>query len=479
MLEKVWTYICSHGFFQKGDSVVVGVSGGADSMALLHILNSLSSRLKLSLHVAHLNHQLRGKEAQEDASFVKAAAESLDIPFTLGTEDVPAMVSREKLSVEEAARKARYNFLLATADKLGASKVAVAHNADDQAETFLMHLLHGTGLEGLAGMKPSMGVVVRPLLGVRRREIEVFCEQSGIDYRIDSTNADVAFLRNRIRHQLIPMLTEYNPNIVEALLRTTEIIRGENDYIEKETVLAAEKALKKTAQGLTVKVKAFADLDEALQRRLVRHVFRLVAGPQEQLEFAHVERVRDFIVAGQTGKMLELPKEVFTEKTYQGAVFGVKKNGACCGLPKDLVSNERWEDCSLMVPGTTDLPAAKAKIEAGIYGIEEVKNQVVTAASSEAYLDWDTLEPPVFVGPGKEGDRFHPLGSKGHKKLSDFFIDAKIEQHKRKLVPVVYDAKGIVWVAGMRIDDRVKVTGKTRQVLHLQIKSDRKAGEAL
>lgn len=481
MLEKVWAYICGHGLFRMGDLVVVGVSGGADSMAMLHVLNDLSSRLKLRLHVAHLNHQLRGEEAQGDAAFVEAAANSLNLPCTLGSADVPAMIAREKLSTEEAARKARYSFLLKTASHLGADKVAVAHNADDQAETLLIHLLHGTGSEGLAGMKPATGLVVRPLLGIRRWEIENYCSQSGIAYRSDSTNADVTFIRNRIRHQLIPMLREYNPNIVEALLRTAEIIRVENDYIENETIVAADKVIRKTSNdsdgsgSFIVNNEAFTDLDTALQRRLVRHLFRTMAGPEKQLEFAHVERTISFIVSGQTGKTLELPDEVCVTKTYSETLFSInsinppRSNGSSgYGAAKDQV-----RECALTVPGITDLSAVKAKIEAKIFSVEDVRDKVFTASPSEAYLDWDALEFPLCVGPGKEGETFYPLGSSGRKKLSDFFIDAKVPRDKRKSVPVVNDSKGIVWVAGLRIDDRAKVTDRTSQVLYLQIKSDR------
>jgi len=464
-----------------GDLVVVGVSGGADSVALLHVLNSLSSRLKLKLHVAHLNHRLRGEEADEDAAFVEAEAASLDLPFTLGTADVPAMIIREKLSTEEAARKARYRFLMETAGNLGADRIAVAHNADDQAETLLMHLLHGTGPEGLAGMKPVTGLVVRPFLGIRRREIEDFCAQSGISYRSDSTNADVTFVRNRIRRQLIPMLREYNPNIIEALLRTAEIIRVENDYIEKETALAADRVIRKASNcsdvsdRFIVNNEAFSDLDTALQRRLVRYLFRMLVGPEKQLDFAHVERSRLFIVSGQTGKILELPEDVRVKSSYSETFFSINsinfpgKNGnGDCGTV-----NDQWQECTLTVPGITDLPAVKARIEAKKTSLEDVKDKIFTSAPTEAYLDWDALEFPILVGPGKEGDVFHPLGSTGRKKLSDFFIDAKVPREKRKLVPVVYDSKGIVWVAGLRIDDRVKVTERTGQVLCLKLKSDR------
>lgn len=453
-------------------------------MAMLHILSSLSHKLQIKLHVAHLNHKLRGAEAREDAAFVQAAAQAMGLPCTLGEADIPAMVAEQKLSIEEAARKARYNFLTETAGNLGAGKIAVAHNADDQAETVIMHLLNGAGPEGLSGMRPALGCIVRPLLGIRRRDIEAFCLKSGISFRTDSTNADDTFLRNRIRHRLMPVLAEYNPNIVEAVLRMAEIIRTENDYLEQEAVRAWEKAVQPSAESISVLTEPFRAFDPAVQRRLVRQVFGRLAGREDNLGFTHVERAREFILSGGTGKRLELPKEVFAEKTYRSVLFLIAAkmhhygtvNGTVNGTVTGTVTGE-WEDCPLNIPGITHVPAVNAKINASLCSFEEVKELVFAAPGWEAYLDWDSLELPLRVGPIKQGQAFRPLGSGGSKKIKEFLIDHKVPKQRRKLVPVVYDAAGIVWLAGLRIDDRVKVTGRTRQVLHLQITQGNTARE--
>ncbi len=480
MLENVWSFICRHQLFVSGDLVVVGVSGGADSMALLHVLNSFRNRLNLRLYVAHLNHGIRGEEAIEDAAFVKAAAGYLGIPCFLGEADVPEIAGKQKLSIEDAARKARYEFLFQVIRKVGGDKIAVAHNANDQAETLLLHLINGTGPEGLVGMRPASGLVVRPFLEVKRGEIEAYCISRKIPFRTDSSNAEMTFIRNRIRHQVMPVLAEYNPNIVEALLRTAEIIRGENDYIEEETFSVAVEALSVVGQtvgqtvgqsagqtaGQTISLegKVFARLNLALQRRLLRLLYRKLAGASASLEFSHVERIREFILLGQTGKLLDLPGQVWVEKTYSGADFYVSAPGE---LEKE--HDAHWGEITLEVPGITCLDVVNARIQAAIYVLGEVKAKVYSAAPEEAFLDLERLEYPLTVGPVKQGDVFHPLGSSGKKKVKDFFIDVKVPVQQRKMVPVVSDSQGIVWIAGWRIDERAKVTDNTRHVLHLRI----------
>lgn len=465
MLEKVGGFISSHRLFERGHLVVVGVSGGADSMALLHILNSLRNRLDIKLQVAHLNHGLRGEEAREDASFVEAAAQALGIPCTVSEADVAEIARQGKLSIEEAARQARYEFLFQVANEVGGDRIAVAHNADDQAETLLIHLLHGTGPEGLAGMKPISDLVVRPLLEVRRREIENYCLTSRIPFRTDSSNFDLTFLRNRIRHQLIPVLTEYNPNIVETLVRTAEIIRGENDYMDGEVLSVAAEVLKVRGEKICLEESVFSGLDLAIQRRLIRQFYRQLLGKDAALGFSHVERVREFILFGQTGKVLELPGSVIAEKTYSGVAFFVSK-------PEVLGEHKgvAWGEIDLEVPGITSLDAVNAMVEAAVYPLEEVKAKVYTAGREEAFLDWEQLDYPLKVRSVKQGDTFHPLGSLGRKKIKDFFIDEKVPRQKRTTVPVVSDSRGVVWLAGYRIDERAKITDNTRQVLHLRVK---------
>lgn len=462
VLEKTWRAICSQQLFDTGDKVILAVSGGADSMAMLHIIFALRERLGLSLHVAHLNHMMRGEAAFEDALFVRDISEELGIPCSLGTADVPAMIADQKLSPEDAARKARYEFLFRTAETLKADKIAVAHHGDDQAETLLMHLLKGTGPEGLGGMLPKTGCIVRPLLSFRRWEIEQYCLKNGIRFRNDITNEDLAYTRNRIRHHLLPVLTEYNPGIVEALMKTAEIIQAENDYFKNETSEAFKKIVRIAENNLGIDSSQFGELDKALQRRLVRSLFRKLCCEDIGLEFSHVERLREFILTGQTGKSIQLPQGVVAEKNYREVSLMAGSFSS--------EETEGWEQRLLALPGITCLPELDMEIIAEILPAEAVGDRVFTAEQWEAYMDWQKLQAPLVAAPRKPGCMFHPLGSPGRKSLKEFFIDAKVPGKERGQTPVISDSQGIVWVAGHRIDERVKVTKGTRQILRLQIR---------
>lgn len=432
-------------------------------MAMLHILHSLRERLSLDLHVAHLNHMMRGQDAEEDAAFVRDTCRAMGIPCKVGRVDVPAIAEKEKLSPEEAARKARYEFLFCTAGEIGAEKIAVAHHGDDQAETLIMHLLNGTGTVGLGGIKPKSGRIVRPLLEFRRSEIEEYCRNNGIRFREDISNEDPAFFRNKIRHYLMPILEEYNPNIVEALMRTAEIIQAENDYIETETALAFKKAAKSSENKISVDPLEFEHLHEAVQRRLVRTIYRVVSGGEASLEFIHVEKARRFILSGGTGKKIELPKNILVEKGYQGVSFFERDEEI-----EDQIMP--WSPHSLTVPGVTVIPEICVEIYSEILSAGDVGEKVFSALPEEAYVDWEKIHPPLTVGPRAEGSFFHPLGSAGSKSLKQFFIDVKIPLKERSGIPVISDRRGVVWVAGFRIDERVKVTEATREILRMAIR---------
>ncbi|HBT20668.1 MAG TPA: tRNA lysidine(34) synthetase TilS [Peptococcaceae bacterium] len=369
LIEKVKKTIEKFKLLNKGEKVLLGVSGGADSIALTHVMHRLKGEYDISLHIAHLNHMLRGEEAERDAQFVSAFAEKMGIDCTVGYADVALLAEREKLSLEEAARKARYEFLTGTAEKIGASKIAVGHHADDRAETLLLHLLRGTGPEGLEGIRPKYKNIIRPLIKVTREEIEIYCSEHNLSFVWDSTNEEVIFTRNKIRHQLLPMLKDYNPNIIEALNRTAEILLFENEYMDVETRKVFKEAVisEKDGQKLKLRLEKFLPLHTALQRRLIRYCYTLITGIEEGLEYKHVERVREFIFEGSTGKKIDLPGGAAAYKTYGSVVF-FKEN---FDLNREGVKYHR----KIAVPGTTVIPEAGAVIKTEILSAEEVGNE--------------------------------------------------------------------------------------------------------
>ena len=460
MLEKVRTAVYEHNLFEEGDRVIAAVSGGPDSVVLLYILAELALELKFTLRAAHLDHMIRGAEAGADARFVEQLAEKMGIPVTVDRVDVPALQKKKKLSPEDAARRARYEFLFRLAEEVSASKIALGHHADDQAETVLLHLLRGAGPEGLAGMEYRSGRLCRPLLGVRRQEVLDFCKEKGLTYRTDSTNRDTIYLRNRVRLELIPLLAEYNPNVVEAVNRTADIIRLENAYLEARAHEAFSGAVHVLGDSrIKLNVPVFRELDTALQRRVLLRCFGILYGGEGYTEFFHVENLRQFVSTGSSGRNLDLPLGLVAEKIYDAVELKPAAGGEETGTA--------WEPVFLNVPGVTEVPALGASVNAEILHRKTLKDLNVPADT--ALLDMGKMKLPLYIRPWAPGDAFHPLGAPGKKKVKDFFIDAKVPRRERARLPVVLDMQHILWVAGMRIDDRVKITPVTEKVLRLQL----------
>jgi tRNA(Ile)-lysidine synthase len=300
-METVLGFIRQHGLVLTGGTLVVGVSGGPDSVCLLHLLVRLKDRLDSSLHVAHLNHMLRGAESENDAEYVVAVARELGLGVTAERRDVRSYRAEHHLSLEDAARRVRYRFFAEVAESLGADRVAVGHTADDQVETILMRLVRGSGAKGLQGMQPVAELpplggkglrVIRPLLKVSRRETEIYCRQHGLTPRVDSSNLLPSQLRNCIRHQLVPLLRSYNPKIDEALLRTAETLTSELSFVEDHVNKVWYGVVTEGKEAILLDKKGFLALHPALQRHLLREVVRRLLGDLEDVEWKHIERMR-------------------------------------------------------------------------------------------------------------------------------------------------------------------------------------------
>lgn len=457
MEEKVRAAIERHRLFTPGERVVVAVSGGADSVALLHLLWRWRTELGLDLHVAHLNHRLR-PEAEEEAAFVRRLAQAWGLPLTVGQREV-ACLARSGESLEDVARRVRRRFLAEVADAVGAAKIALGHHANDQAETVLLHLLRGSGATGLAGMAWQRGKFVRPLLGVTRTEIEAYCRRYGLSYVRDPSNAVPAFLRNRVRHELLPLLLErYNPNLVRTLGQTAAILAEEEAYLES-ALDRVWPELKVTEQDGRVLLRVAALLAQplALQRRAVRRAFFTLVGRENPfLTFDHVEEVLT-LATTRGGRRLHLPRGVVVGQEAGNLVFAVGKVGA--GRPRVC-----WPVCRrLPVPG--EVLFGDWLIKAALQPAE--KNLPLPAGHLEAACDFGRLPQPLFLRYWQPGDFFWPLGLGGRKKLQDFFVDAKVPREERAHIPLVVCPEGIVWIVGYRLDERWRVRPDTTAVLRL------------
>ena len=464
--QRILHFIREHQLISSQSKLPVAVSGGPDSVCLLLILVKLCEKLGIGLHIAHLNHQLRGAEADADAQYVSDLAHRLGIPATIEQRDVKAYQADKRISLEEAAREVRYTFLTQVAKSIGANRVAVGHTLDDHIETILMHLIRGTGTRGLGGLQPSSLwqasgnslTIIRPLLQVSRGETDGYCRSHQLTPRIDASNLSLSSLRNRIRHQLLPLLKSYNPRVAEALLRTARITGDDLAFINKEGSRLWGEIGQKQGNTITLDKESFLELPPALKRHLLRMSIEKLLGNVRDIETRHIEEIMAALTKP-AGKRLSLPGGLSFYIDYNQYLIG-QDPAALAPFPP------LGGEFQLKIPGETLLPGWR--IEADIISPSVVKGKPEGDNDFTAYFDLDKAGDKLVVRSRQPGDRFQPLGLSQPKKLGEFMIDTKIPSAWRERVPIVCSPRHILWVVGWRIDERVKVTEQTRQVLCLE-----------
>jgi tRNA(Ile)-lysidine synthase len=449
------------------DTLVVAVSGGPDSVCLLHLLRQGVSPSRL--HVAHLNHGFR-PEADEEAVFVSHLCQSWGIPCTAEKRPVEKICKENRLSKQEGARVVRYAFLKEVAKAQKAQWIALGHTADDQVETFLMHLLRGAGGEGLSGI-PSLreGMIIRPMLSITREAILTELQEKKIPFREDQSNQDRRFLRSRIRHELIPMLTTYNPNIKETVLREALLLKEENHFLDQYlTSRLPEWTSRLTSHEVAFSLPLFCSLHKALQRRLIRWGIRHLHGNLNGIGFDPIETLLTRVGGDQDIQLLSLPHGIFVKKNKSDLLLTKRSHARANAppafeLPENVLQN-------LSPNGMTiDIPQWKIRLALSLNDTRE-GDPLLRKEDCLAFFDFDTMVLPLTVRGWWAGDRFIPLGMKGrHKKLQDFFVDRKVPKAERDQVPLLICPQGIIWVIGYQVDERFKVTEATKRVLSLQV----------
>lgn len=454
-------------------SAVVGVSGGADSLCLLDLLRRAG---QIKLTVAHFNHKLR-PEADTEVDFVKNIAFNWGLPFVTGAADVRALSTRESLSIEEAARRLRYQFLFEIARKNGAEAVAVAHNADDQVETVLMHFLRGAGLPGLRGMQSGVILdefdtkilVVRPLLRVWRDEIEIYCQERNLLPLIDPTNSDQSYFRNRLRHALIPELERYNPKFKNSMLRMAQVI-GDDSIVLQETVNAAwrESVLEAGDDYVIYHRHKLTGLANALQRHLIRAGGELLRPKSRDFSFNAVERLVQFL-AKPTGRRVDF---------VRGLALYVESDKAYLAKYESDLPFSEWPQIArplLITDGSYDLGNGWTLVAS-----QSSQNiQIETTAPEKflpgtdnwtVFLDADQLTGTLTVRSRLPNDRFIPLGMNGKSvRLKDFLVNVKLPARARQHWPLICNGDEIAWIPGYRIANPFRLSDKTRKVLCLSV----------
>lgn len=436
--------------FQPGDKVLVAVSGGPDSVAMLHVLHTQSREYGITLHIAHLNHGIRGEQSNLDEKFVRNLAHTFGLEITVERMDVPSLRVEMKMGVEEAARIIRYKFLLDTYTHIGASKIAVGHNADDRAESVLLNVIRGTGIDGLGSIRPIRGNIVRPLIDTPRSDIEAYIRENALPYRVDESNMDINYTRNRIRHELIPLLeSNYNPQVKDALVRLAQIAADQSNFIADLTVESINRI---SEQGI-INPQLFLELHSALQYQIIRSEIQRLKGDLRDVAFEQVERVIDALSSG----------EDFTITLPSGRIYAQRKDKLF--QIRGAVEQVQVEpfDYVLKIPGRTVIDQIALAIDTEI-----IEGAIIhKAAANEVLIGANAITGTLRMRNIHPGDRITPFGMHGTKKLQDIFVDKKIPKPDRARAAVVVDDEKILWVVGIISSEAGRVTDKTRQTIRM------------
>jgi tRNA(Ile)-lysidine synthase len=466
--EQVRRAIRRHGLLHAGDRVIVALSGGPDSVALLRVMHDIACEEQFHLAgAAHLNHQLRGVESDRDEAFCRGLAAEVSVPIDVERSDIAGLARQTGLSLEHAAHDARLAFFERAAARMEACRVAVGHTRDDQAETFLLRLLRGAGPRGLGGMYPRSGLVIRPLLETSRQDVGDFLHQTQVEYREDASNADRAIPRNRIRHELIPFLeSRFAPNVVDVLNREAAIARDDAQYLEEASAAAVRELVVRTPDRIEISIRQLLAQPPAIARRVVRAAQQLAAGGKF-VGFDAADAVLMLAVSNLAGP-LDLPGHR-VNRVGQTLVL----THSAGRLPRRGPDEATKFSYELEVPGEVRVPEAACAITAKAESVPPGQSAgtcwPLANRGNQVVIEGGRLAGPLVVRNRRPGDIFRPLGLQGRKKLQDFFVDAKVRRTERDTVPLVVDSRGqIVWVAGLSVAEEFRVTDRTRAVVILK-----------
>jgi tRNA(Ile)-lysidine synthase len=460
---------------QAKDSVLVGVSGGPDSVALLHLLCELSPALSLRLGIAHLNHGFRGQDADNEADFVSSLADKLDLPLHIKKEDIRSFAVKKKISIEEAGRHVRYAFFDEIARKHDYNKIALGHHADDNAESILMFIIKGTGPAGMAGIAPVReGRIIRPLIRLTRRQIMRYLAAKRLPHVTDSSNLDPEFMRNRIRHHLIPVLqSKYNPGITQTLNRFGEIFRSEEEWLTNVLDPIFESLATHTEKNsVRLSLKGLRGLHEAARRRVIRRAIAAAKGDLRRISFAHVTSATRLLRADCKGRSLDFPDRIRIQKTGDALVISQEKQDLRKISTKAFRTQPQACRYHIQAPG--DAPETLHMEKAGLrLRLTSISAKDLPALHKTgqrvAFFDMNKLQFPLLLRNYQPGDRFTPLGVKGSQKVKKFFIDHKIPRDQRQRCLMLLSGNRIAWVVGHRIGEQFRVAPETRRILKIEL----------
>ncbi|MCQ2015867.1 tRNA lysidine(34) synthetase TilS [Clostridium butyricum] len=464
MYKKVMSYIKDNNLIKSGDKVLVALSGGPDSVCLLNILYNLKAELNIEIGAAHLNHLLRDKDAFEDEEYVKTLCKSLDIPCFVKRVDINKYSKDKKMSSEMAGRDARYNFFDDIVKDEGYTKIATAHNANDQAETILFRLMRGSGIEGLCGIKVRRDKIIRPILCLSRKEVEEYIEINNLKPRIDKTNFEKIYNRNKIRLDMIPYIKEnFNEDIIQTLNRMSVLLQKDNEFIENSARSFYEKHCIEQSDYFIIKKEMF-DNKEAVVTRVIRYALTNFSKTHYDFEMKHIYEICN-LAKNNSGKAIDLPNKIYAENIYGDIYIKERININNIDVKQEIVVNKNEINGKKIFFNDENIKFSVLKNDSNL---DLNQNNFIK------YFDFDKINDSISLRKRKNGDKIIPLGMKGSKKIKDLFIDMKVPKEERDCIPLLCFDENISWIVGIRVSEEYKITNKTKNILRVIVERKEK-----
>ncbi len=462
MINKVRSFAAKHNMLTEGDRIVVGVSGGADSICLFHMLLELSIEYKLALFVVHVNHGIR-EEATYDEEYVEELCKNHNVSFTLVKKDVPALAKEKGIGEEEAGRNIRYEAFYKCYKENNARKIAVAHNKNDNAETFLFNLFRGSGITGLTGIPPTRDAIIRPLLCLEREEIEEYLEQDQISYLIDYTNLTDDYSRNKIRNNILTYAkSEINTKVIEHITSSVNMLREIDDFIKKSANITYDELVKEDIENkeICIGIEDFNKLDIVIKKELIRKIIKNLSMSLKDIDSSHIQGAIN-LTKRQVSKEIHLPYDIIVIKGYNDLIFRKITE------VNNEYGNKLLKPIKLSIPCNIYIPEIGKSIDIKIIKNEKDKNFPTNIYTK--WFDYDKISNTLILRPRQEGDFIQINNKGGTKKIKDLFIDEKIPKENRNKIPLIADGSHVVWVIGGRISEAYKINEKTKTIIEINI----------
>ncbi len=452
MDKKVWENIVEYNLISHGDNIVIGLSGGPDSMSLLHALIKAQKNMEFTIIVAHVNHGVRGEDALRDQLFVEKLASKLNLIHYSKNVDMVQHGKDMGITAEEAGRELRYGFFREILEKHGGGKIAVAHNKNDQAETLLMRIMRGTGIDGLKGMEFKVGDIIRPILNIYRDEIEDYIEMNQIETVLDKTNLMNIYSRNKVRLEMIPYIERnFNPNIIDSLWRLSQISKVDSEFLEKYSRKKFESIVKlQSHNSIILDMNLLLNEDKSIQQRVIRITIEELASGLQGFSEQHINSILGLVELG-TGKSINLPENLIARTSYENLV-----------IEKGLEYKSQ-DFLYEVVLGHNQFTNLYYTFNVEVFHIDRIKE--IKMGRYVKCFDYDKIKGRLAIRNRRAGDKFIPFGMSGSKKLKDYFIDEKVNKEIRKEIPLLIDDENILWVVGYRTSDLYRLTQETKKVL--------------